>query len=105
MGECVQSFDAIDLELTLLCSGAFSNVYKAIDPKGQKVAGEHIVIEPFVTNAKSISVKVVRKYELNASQVRMISLLTRSHSLPLFTDVITSPLSLASLMFRGDLLS
>ena len=63
------------------------------------------MINPFVTNAKSISVKVVRKYELNASQVRMISLLTHSHSLPLFTDVITSPLSLASLMFRGDLLS
>ena len=79
-------------------------MYKAIDPNGQKVAGEHTVIELFVINANSISVKVVRKYELNASQVRMIPLLPHSNSLPLFTDVITSPLSLASL-FRGDLLS
>ena len=55
-------------------SGAFSNVYKAIDLRsGQKVAGEYQRwIHSYGLSLNLLSdrpVKVVRKYELSASQV------------------------------------
>lgn len=58
-------------------SGAFSNVYKALDlGKGQKVACGYSSDKRFIIFILNpIIVKVVRKYELNASQVSGLNIM------------------------------
>ena len=79
MGECV--FDHLStislfLTVTFFPSGAFSNVFKALEiSTGKHVASMVTVyLWIFICSAIYSLVKVVRKYELNASQVSTNSL-------------------------------
>ena len=73
MGESVILFFLLAPGAHLHPSGAFSNVYRAVETaNGRNVAGQFPV--PFLYNPCRLSifpppVKVVRKFELNASQV------------------------------------
>lgn len=57
------------------CSGAFSNVYKALDLRTDKKVAGSCTISPSrcrLAHFLTTSVKVVHKYELSVSQVRLL---------------------------------
>jgi hypothetical protein len=63
----------------LLCSGAFSNVYKALDlTSGMHVAGTPFPpqLATFLSPDQLLLVKAVRKFELTPSQVSIVFFLT-----------------------------